>query len=253
MSLSFFKRAHTRNHEQTHGSSTTSLRATHTHGIQVKSSQSKFYSSHLFVVKIGQETSMARVKCYSSHLFVVKIGQETSMARVKCYSSHLFVVKIGQETSMARRALRAHAHCVRCLALLPLAIFLQQTNGKSSRGKIARVTTAHHCPWNTSLQRLLPAGSCSALSLCLLALSALAAAAIERRQTAKKQRCFHAGEGISQSVTWKVARSLSTQAVDCMVFIGLRLPRSRTKTFSMFFDWKERQKARTALYPSVPL
>ena len=155
----------------------------------------------------------------------------------------------GQETSMARRALRAHAHCVRCLALLPLALFYNKQKGRWYSGEIVRVVHAHHCPWHTSLQRLLPAGSCSALSLCRLALSALAAAAIKRRLTAQKQRCF----GIRQSATWKFARSLSTHAVDRMVFIGLRLPRSRTKLFSMFFELKERQKARTALYPSVPL
>ena len=155
--------------------------------------------------------------------------------------------------TMARRTLRAHAHCVRCLALLPLALFYNKQKGRWCSGEIVRVVHAHHCPWHTSLQRLLPAGSCSALSLCRLALSALAAAAIERRLTAQKQRCFHAGEGSRQSATWKIVRSLSTHAVDRMVFIGLRLPRSRTKLFSMFFELMERQKARTALYPSVPL
>ena len=113
---------------------------------------------------------------------------------------------------MARRALRAHAHCVRCLALLPLALFSNENKREEHAEVSLCVSTLHtialgaHRSRGRCLQAVAVLCRCVALTRAALA----AASHLEWPNCTKRNSCVH--KGVSRR---------STHAVDFVLFLAL--------------------------------
>ena len=96
--------------------------------------------------------------------------------------------------SMARRALRAHAHCVRCLALLPLALFYN----KKKREECAVVRLHAQRFRGRCLQAVAVLCCCVAKAGCLSRSKPLGVAKLHQTHRVRAQRRFQALDACSR-------------------------------------------------------